>query len=130
MLEGCCDLLVRVDRDALGVGDSLVVQQQELLLRVVLSPGQGLFELEHTGVHLADLALGIRPLLGGLARDHRPERRGTLLGLGANGRRLLLGLVHLLGRVRCLALDARLVRRVLRVDAQTAPDRRRAAPGW
>ena len=46
MIERRCDLLVGVLSDALGVGDRLVVQHEELLVGIVLPTGEGCLELE------------------------------------------------------------------------------------
>ncbi len=118
VLERRGDLLVRVLRDALGVGDGLVVQHEELLLRVVLATGERRLELHRAHAQLAHgiLRLGARVL--GLARDHRAQRRRALLGLGADRGGFALGLRDLLGGVRGLALDAGLVGGQLGLDAQ------------
>ena len=118
MLERCGHLLIGIRGDALGVRHRLVVQHQELLLRVVLPAGERLFELQHACVHLAHIALSVRTHVGRLAGDHRTQRGRALLGLGAHRRGLLLGLNDLLGRVCRLALETRLVRRQLGVDPQ------------
>ena len=118
VLERCRDLLVRVVGDPLRVSDGLVVQHEELLLRVVLAAGEGLLELQHTGVHVAHIALGIGTQLGRLTGDERAQRGRALLSFGTDRRGLLCGLVHLLRGVRGFALDACLVRRVLGVHLQ------------
>ncbi len=118
VLEGCLDLLVRVGGDPLRVGDRLIVEHEELLLGVVLPAGEGLLELQDARVHLAHLALSLGPLLGGFTCDDRAQRRSALLGLGADGLRLPLGLCDLLRGVGLLPLEARLVCGVLGVDLQ------------
>ena len=111
VLERRGDLVVRVLRDALGVGDGLVVQQQELLLRVVLAAGQRLLELERAHAQLAHGLFGLGAGERRLARDHRTQRRGALLGLAAD-------------RPRPPARPARPSRRRARPRARGAPGAR------
>jgi hypothetical protein len=75
------DLFVGVLRDALGVRDGLIVQHQELLMRVVLTAREGCLELEGAHPQLAHGLLGLGAVARRLAGDHRPQSGGALLGL-------------------------------------------------
>ncbi|OPZ80066.1 MAG: hypothetical protein BWY77_01251 [bacterium ADurb.Bin431] len=59
VLERGGDLVVGVLRDALGVRDGLVVQHEELLLRVVLAARERLLELERAHAQLAHGLFGL-----------------------------------------------------------------------